>query len=342
MDAAVAAYRIELPEGSLDIHDLTVGAPDRDAPVVLAIHGITANGLAWQCVADELFRRRGPGAVRFLAPDLRGRGGSRRAPGPYGLRVHADDLAAIADVFGATPLLLGHSMGAYVAALAAAAHGGRVSGVVLVDGGLAFPVDPALDVDAALQSVIGPAMDRLTMRFASPESYLDFWSAHPALGPAMLRPEGAAVRRYLLHDLVRADAAERGDGSRDGSRDTPRDGARSIAGAGDGDGGPWVSSCVLDAVRADGADVLADARAHGAVSEAVAAGAAVELVWAERGLLDEPQGLYDAQRLAALDLPRELVTTAVAGVNHYTVILAEEGVTTVVDAVERQLERIIR
>jgi len=318
MDAAVAAYRIELPEGSLDIHDLTVGTPDRDAPVVLAVHGITANGLAWQCVADELFRRRGPGAVRFLAPDLRGRGGSRTAPGPYGLRVHADDLAAIADVFGATPLLLGHSMGAYVAALAAAAHRDRVSGVVLVDGGLAFPVDPALDVDAALQSVIGPAMDRLTMRFPSPDSYLGFWSAHPALGPAMLRPEGAAVRRYLLHDLVRADAAGRGDG------------------------GPWVSSCVLDAVRADGADVLADARAHSAVSEAVAAGAAVELVWAERGLLDEPQGLYDPQRLAALDLPRELVTTAAAGVNHYTVILAEEGVTTVVDAVERQLGRIIR
>ncbi len=342
MDAAVAAYRIELPEGSLDIHDLTVGTPDGDAPVVLAVHGITANGLAWQCVADELFRRRGPGAVRFLAPDLRGRGGSRTAPGPYGLRVHADDLAAIADVFGATPLLLGHSMGAYVAALAAAAHGDRVSGLVLVDGGLAFPVDPALDVDGALQSVIGPAMDRLTMRFASPDSYLGFWSAHPALGPAMLRPEGAAVRRYLLHDLVRADAAGRGDGSRDTPRDGARSGAGSIAGAGDGAGGPWVSSCVLDAVRADGADVLADARAHSAVSEAVAAGAAVELVWAERGLLDEPQGLYDPQRLAALDLPRELVTTAAAGVNHYTVILAEEGVTTVVDAVERQLGRIIR
>ena len=64
-----SAFVIELPEGHLAIHDLTVGAAAPDAPEVLAVHGITANGLSWQRVADEVHHRHGPGAVRFLAPD---------------------------------------------------------------------------------------------------------------------------------------------------------------------------------------------------------------------------------------------------------------------------------
>ena len=69
-----------------------VGPADDGAPVVLAAHGITANGLMWQPVADELARRRGPGAVRFLAPDLRGRALSNAVHGPFGLAAHASDL----------------------------------------------------------------------------------------------------------------------------------------------------------------------------------------------------------------------------------------------------------
>lgn len=304
-----SGFRIELPEGSLDIHDLTVGEPAGSAPVVVAVHGITANGLSWQCVADELYRRRGPGSVRFLAPDLRGRANSRAVPGPYGLAMHVSDLVAIADVFGVRPVLVGHSMGAFIAALTGARHPDRVSGVVLVDGGLAFPSPAGVDIDAVLQAVIGPAMARLGMRFAAPEAYVDFWLEHPAVGPALAGPQGPEVRRYLLHDLVPA-----GDGT-----------------------GKWVSSCRLEAVRADGADVLADPETHAAARKAVASGVPMELVWAARGLLDEPQGLYDENRIRALDLPPEIRVTGVADTNHYTVILGSEGVGAVVDAIERQL-----
>ncbi|HET6666283.1 MAG TPA: alpha/beta fold hydrolase, partial [Intrasporangium sp.] len=111
-------FVIEQPIGSLAIHDLTVGEAREGAPVVVAVHGITANGLSWRRVADEIDRRHGPGAVRFLAPDLRGRGGSRRVPGPYGLAAHVEDLSSIASIFAAAPLLVGHSMGAFVSALA--------------------------------------------------------------------------------------------------------------------------------------------------------------------------------------------------------------------------------
>lgn len=307
MSTTPSAFVIELPEGSLAIHDLSLGSPAADAPVVLAVHGITANGLSWRRVADELGRRHGPGAVRFLAPDLRGRGDSRSVPGPYGLGAHVDDLTSIATVFGSAPVLVGHSMGAFIAALAAARQPERFPAAVLVDGGLAFPVADDLDVDAALQSVIGPAMDRLSMRFADPAAYLAFWSSHPAMEPVLSGPGGDAARAYIEHDLVQ----------------DPTD-------------GQWHSTCVLDAVRADGADVMADRETHAGLRTAVADGVGAELVWARRGLLDEPQGLYDEGRLAALDLPDGVRTTEVDA-NHYDVILGDRGVAAVADALDRQL-----
>ncbi|GGM83532.1 alpha/beta hydrolase [Terrabacter tumescens] len=307
MSATPSAFVIELPEGSLAIHDISLGSPAADAPVVLAVHGITANGLSWARVAEEVGRRHGPGAVRFLAPDLRGRGDSRSAPGPYGLGVHVDDLTSIATVFGSAPVLVGHSMGAFVAALAAARHPERFPAAVLVDGGLAFPVPDDLDVDAALQSVIGPAMDRLSMRFADPTAYLGFWAAHPALGPVLEGPGGDAARAYIEHDLVQ-----------------------------DPDDGQWRSTCVLEAIRADGAAVMADRETHAGLRTAVGLGVGAELVWAERGLLDEPQGLYDEARLAALGVPEGVRTTKVDA-NHYDVILGDRGVAAVADALDRQL-----
>ena len=309
MTQTADVLQVDVQGGSLAVHDLSGGAARHGAPVVLAAHGITANGLMWAPVADELVRRRGPGSVRFLAPDLRGRGASNRVEGPFGIAAHAADLLAVAAEVGDCPVLVGHSMGAFIAALTGATAPGSFRSVVLVDGGLAFPSPADLDIDVALQRVIGPAMERLGMRFPSPEAYLGFWAGHPGLGPALEGGEGDAIRAYILHDLV-----ETGDGD-------------------------WRSACVLDAVRADGADVLADERTHGAVAEAVAHGLPVEFLWAHRGLLDEPQGLYDKGRLAALDVPSDVRVTAVDA-NHYTIVLDELGVAAVADAIERQLDAV--
>jgi pimeloyl-ACP methyl ester carboxylesterase len=301
-------FRIELPERSLDVHDVSVGDPEPQAPVVVAVHGITANGLSWLCVAGELFRRRGPGSVRFLAPDLRGRACSRAASGPYGLSTHADDVLAIADVFGARPVLVGHSMGAFVTALASSRAPDRLAGSVLIDGGFAFPPPAGLDIDAALTAIIGPAMTRLSMRFRSPEAYLDFWRAHPALGPVLDGPQGPEVRRYVLHDLVETEDRQ------------------------------WVSSCVLEAIRADGADTLAHEETHAGAAKAVAAGLPTEFLWAARGFQNEPEGLYDDGRIAALSLPPEVRVTPLEDVNHYSAVFAPEGTAAVVDAIERRLD----
>ena len=303
-------YRIDRPGGSLAVHDLTPspGEAGGERPLVIALHGITANALAWRMVADGLEDRIGAGTVRLVAPDLRGRACSRDLSGPWGMEAHVADVLAVADAFGGRQVvLLGHSMGAFVAALTAARHPDRVAAMVLVDGGLSLPVPPEADIDAALTAVIGPAMQRLSMRFADEQAYLDFWAPHPAMASVLADPVAAAtLHAYLRHDLV-------------------------------GDGDEVISSCVLDAIRADGRDLLTDPEVQDAVRAAVRGGVRAELLWAQRGLMDEPQGLYDETRLAAMQVPDAVTVTEVEDVNHYSVILGRRGVEAVVDAVRRQL-----
>jgi pimeloyl-ACP methyl ester carboxylesterase len=198
-----------------------------DGPVVLAVHGITANGLSWGVVADQL-----AGRATLLAPDLAGRAGSRAEPGPYGLGRHADDLIALLDERGLDRVVLaGHSMGACVAAIAAVRHPDRFSKVVLVDGGLGFGLPPGTDVQEHLTKILGPAIARLDTSFASPDDYRDFWRRHPAFG----FPWTPALEAYLMHDLI--------------------------------GGGPYRSSCVAEAIRMDGADMFAGAEALAAFDQ---------------------------------------------------------------------------
>jgi pimeloyl-ACP methyl ester carboxylesterase len=56
---------------------VALAGPTSGAPVVLAVHGITASSRAWLTVARHLGDR-----VTVIAPDLRGRGASAGLPGP--------------------------------------------------------------------------------------------------------------------------------------------------------------------------------------------------------------------------------------------------------------------
>ncbi|MGY3205042.1 alpha/beta fold hydrolase [Streptomyces sp. TE5632] len=262
----------------VDGGELAVTRWPGDGPPVIALHGITANSLAFAAVAEAL------PDTDFHAPDLRGRAASAALPGPYGLTAHVRDILALLDHLGRQQaVLLGHSMGAFVAALAAARHPKRFPHVVLVDGGLGFPVPTGADIDELLQAVIGPAMDRLSMTFEDREAYLEFFRAHPALAPHW-SPQLAA---YVDRDLTGRSPELR-------------------------------SSCVLDAVRADGADVLSDPEALAAIHQPHVHGT---LLWAERGLLNEPQALYDPGRIAAASLdPDRMPARCIGDTNHYSIL----------------------
>ena len=110
---------VEVRGGSLRVG---IWGTETEAPV-LAVHGITANHLAWQLVAEAL------PDVRIVAPDLRGRGRSSGLPGPYGMVQHADDLAQLIDQLGLGPVpVVGHSMGGFVAVAVADRHPDLISG----------------------------------------------------------------------------------------------------------------------------------------------------------------------------------------------------------------------
>lgn len=227
---------------------------DPQAPTVVALHGITANALSWGTVARQLAYR-----VTLVAPDLRGRAGSSGLPGPYGIAAHADDIAALTETLGLERVVLaGHSMGAFVAALAAVRHPDRFGPLLLVDGGIGFPAPTHLTPDELLTAVIGPAMDRLSMTFRDRAAYRAFWQAHPAFAGSW----SDEVDAYIQRDLTGEEPALR-------------------------------SSCRIEAIRTDGVGLF-DAEVLTAVRRLPAE---ATLLWAARGLMDEEQGLYDESRL---------------------------------------------
>ncbi len=269
--------------------------------IVVASHGITANHMSWQEVGQRLVDA-GGGQVSLVAIDHRGRAGSASVPGPFGLAQHADDVAATLDHLGLeTAVLAGHSMGGFVVALAGERHPSRVSGLVLVDGGLPFPLRLPDDIDpeTAIGSVIGPALDRLDQRWPDVESYVDFFRGHPAFNPP---------NRWLpaAEAYVRYDAVTEPDGQ-------------------------VRSSVVKEAVLVDGAAAIVDPEASSALHRI---SQPAVLLWAPRGILDQSPGLYHASSIAAADAEfGHLTCRLVEDSNHYTIAVGPAGAGQVADAI---------
>ncbi|MEV4897393.1 alpha/beta fold hydrolase [Nonomuraea sp. NPDC055795] len=103
-----------------------------DAPLMVLLHGRTANHNDWNGIIQHFARR-----YHVLAPDLRGHGGSAY-PGGYALPDMADDVAALLDGRGA--VIVGHSLGAMVAFHLAMRRPELVERLVLEDPGAPLPM----------------------------------------------------------------------------------------------------------------------------------------------------------------------------------------------------------
>jgi lipase len=155
---------------------------------VLAVHGITSSSRSWPFLAAVLDQP-------VLAPDLRGRGRSNRLPPPYGIAQHADDCAAVIEAVGGVPVVVvGHSMGGFVATVLAARRPDLVRALVLVDGGLPFPPADAAATMAGLQ----PIKQRLQTTYTR-EEYRDWFRRNPAFARDWT-PEVEAYADYDLPD----------------------------------------------------------------------------------------------------------------------------------------------
>jgi pimeloyl-ACP methyl ester carboxylesterase len=101
-------------------------------PMVVLLHGAGDNAGTWFKVAPELV-----GSHRLIVPDLAGHGDSAPRNGPIDI---TDVLAGVEAVLDAVAprekvVLVGNSLGAWVATLVAQRHPERVTMVVCVDGG---------------------------------------------------------------------------------------------------------------------------------------------------------------------------------------------------------------
>ena len=288
-------YDVPVSGGALRVARAGRPAHEADA-VALLVHGVTSSLEVWRAVARQLA---GHASLCLLAADLRGRGRSAALPGPYGIAAHVADLIAVLDDAGAgRAVLVGHSLGGFVAAGLAARHPDRVCGVVLVDGGLVVPSPLSEDLGEVLEAMIDMALARSEMPFDSVDEYVDSWRMHPAFARAW----DDDVDAYARYEV----AGEPGD----------------------------MRLVVCEAaVRADLTELVYDEAARSAIERV---SAPIRLLRAPRGMLDDPYAVIPRPILDTfLAAQPDAHVEDVADVNHYTIALgAGPGPRAVAAAIE--------
>lgn len=264
---------------------------DASAPLVLAIHGITSTSRTWLATARALGDR-----ATLVAVDLRGRGHSIGLPPRVGLDAHVRDMVAVLDAAGLErAVVVGHSLGAYIAARLAVRHPERVARLVLVDGGLTIPGSAGADPARFVQEFLGPTFARLEMTFPDVAAYQAWWAQHPAVAGADV--DRADLDDYAAYDLV-------------------------------GEPPELRSGITPQVVRDDGLDLFGHPDAPHLQTPAT-------FLCAERGMVDDPhpmQPLPDVQAWADAD-PARRRAAQVPDTNHYTIAWGAHGAAAVADAI---------
>jgi len=261
---------------------MNVAVWEGDGPPILALHGLTSTHHTWGRLAADLPRR------NIIAPDLRGRGRSMAMGGPYGLPNHARDVTGLIDEMNLSGIVLvGHSMGAFIAPMVARRARERVTRCVLLDGGP--PV--------ALPFFLIRPLVRMAFRRQAREVGEPFASIEEALdGPA-----GAAVKDRLD---VRAAVAAWLDASA-----VPADGGR-------------VAAVHTDAIPVDGVSNFFDREVRDAARKLACPS---QLLYAEWGGRDGARPFYDPRSAAALERSIATLTTRqIKASNHLTLLFAPD------------------
>jgi len=268
---------------------------------IVALHGVTAHAESFVGIAERLGGRR-----PLLAIDLRGRGDSDKpADGPYGMSQHARDVACAMRAFGLGPsVVIGHSMGAFVAAALAAEHPEVVATTLFLDGGLPLDPPPGIPLEQLLDVMLAPQVARLRATFESEQSYLEFWQELPHLSGERWN---GWVEHYLRNDL--------------------------------GGSAPQLQPKASEAaVRADFRDNITGDRLRERLGEITAPvlslRAAEGFAPGDAPLLTDEIVAREGARIASF---RDRV---IAGTTHYTVSLGEPGATVVADALVELAESV--
>jgi N-formylmaleamate deformylase len=119
-------------DAGVRLHHLEYG--EAGTPIVI-VPGITSPAATWEFISVELARDH-----RVFTLDIRGRGMSEKPSDGFALSDYAGDVAAVVEALGLErPVLVGHSMGARIAAATAERHPGVAGPLVLADPPLTGP-----------------------------------------------------------------------------------------------------------------------------------------------------------------------------------------------------------
>jgi len=163
---------------------------------ILCIHGITANCRFWNCLASALSPHH-----RVIAMDLRGRGLSDKPPTGYSIEHHCKDILALMNDQGLQrPVLMGHSLGAFISLVFAAQYPQRVDRLILVDGGGKLSETQMAKVFAGIK----PSLDRLGQIFPSLETYLSQMKHAP-----YLQPWNSYIETYFRYEIEKVEGGVR-------------------------------------------------------------------------------------------------------------------------------------
>ncbi len=190
-----------------NVRQAGVGSP------VLLVHGLAGNARAtWSGLCGELAR-----SFHVIAYDARGAGESEVTPGDYDMETLTDDLIAVIRELGLGPtLVVGHSMGATLALLAATAAPDDVSAVVAAAmsfGARGIEERTALaDLAAAAESTgmadLAPTLATMgtsdSFRQSNPSAYRALAAAIADQQPAGFAARCRALSRFQLEDQLEA------------------------------------------------------------------------------------------------------------------------------------------
>lgn len=126
---------------------------------ILAVHGLSGNHTHFQAIAERLSPE-----YRVIAYDVRGRGNSSAADEDTSIFKHAEDTIDLIEALGLKkPVLVGHSMGAFIVAIAASKYA-NLAGIVLLDG--------ACELEPDSVEKLEPIIRRLEKTYSSPTEYV--------------------------------------------------------------------------------------------------------------------------------------------------------------------------
>lgn len=187
-------HRVALPTGVTIQY--AVQGPTTGRPVVL-LHGLSDSWQSFELLLPQLSPD-----LRAFAVDLRGHGGSDRPPGGYDMDTMAADVVALIRALDLRDVIVvGHSMGSFVAREVVRQGGDRVAGLVVI--GTALKGDNAVvrglaDEIAAMGEVIPTefivAFQQSTVAMPLPQGFMDrVVAASRLLPPHVWRGAAAGI-----------------------------------------------------------------------------------------------------------------------------------------------------